>query len=171
MDDYDLNRSNPKNKSEGKKKMLTIILKNIIAAPIERCFDLSRSIDLHVNSMASSKEKAIAGRKSGLINLNETVTWKAKHFGINFTMTSKITAMEKPNCFTDEMIKGPFRKLHHQHLFKSVNSGTEMTDIFEFGAPLGALGKLAESIILKNYMKNLLVQRNNVIKKEAEIYK
>ncbi|WP_316796836.1 SRPBCC family protein [Pedobacter agri] len=132
---------------------------------------MARSIDLHVYSMKFSKEEVIAGRTYGLINLNETVTWKANHFGINFTMTSKITAMEKPYCFTDEMIKGPFRKLHHQHLFKSLNSGTEMTDIFEFEAPLGALGKLIERIILKNYMKNLLAERNNVIKKEAETCK
>lgn len=151
--------------------MSIIILKTIIVAPIETCFDLARSIDLHVHSMQSSNEKAIDGKTSGLISLNEMVTWKARHFGLQFTMTSKITAMEKSSCFTDEMTKGPFKKLHHQHLFRVIDSGTEMTDIFEFEAPFGLLGKLVERIILKSYMKNLLIERNNVIKKEAEICK
>jgi hypothetical protein len=80
--------------------MATIILKTLINAPIAHCFDLARSIDLHVQSMQSSGEEAIAGKRNGLIGLNESVTWRAKHFGIYFTMTSKITAMEHPLFFT-----------------------------------------------------------------------
>ena len=93
--------------------MPTIILKTLINAPIGRCFDLSRSIDLHLQSMKSSEEKAIAGKNSGLIDLDESVTWSARHFGIPFEMTNKISAMEYPTFFIDEMIKGPFKKLHH----------------------------------------------------------
>jgi len=132
-------------------------------APIERCFDLARNIDLHVKSMERSGEQAIAGRRNGLIGLNESVTWRAKHFGIYFNMTSKITAMERPNFFIDDMVEGPFKKLHHQHCFKTMGTQTEMTDIFEFGAPFGILGRLAEKIFLEKYMRQLLVERNKVI--------
>ncbi|WP_025142190.1 SRPBCC family protein [Pedobacter jeongneungensis] len=148
--------------------MPTIILKTLINAPVERSFDLSRSIDLHVQSMKASGEQAIAGKVSGLINLDESVTWRAKHFGIYFEMTNKITAMEYPNYFIDKMIKGPFKKLHHQHLFKTIDTQTEMTDIFEFKAPLGILGWLVEKLFLTRYMKQLLAERNEVIKREAE---
>ncbi|WP_293304385.1 SRPBCC family protein [Pedobacter sp. UBA5917] len=148
--------------------MPTIILKTLINAPIERCFDLARNIDLHMQSMHHSREQAIAGKVNGLINLNESVTWKAKHFGIYFEMTNKITAFDYPNAFTDEMIKGPFKKLHHQHLFKTIGTQTEMTDVFEFKAPFGILGWLVEKLSLTGYMRRLLIQRNKVMKREAE---
>ena len=148
--------------------MATIILKTLINAPIERCFDLARSIDLHVQSMQSSGEKAIAGKRNGLIGLNESVTWRAKHFGIPFKMTNKISKMEYPTRFVDEMVKGPFKKLHHKHQFKTIDSQTEMTDIFEFQAPFGLLGRLVENIFLENYMLKLIEKRNMVIKFQAE---
>jgi len=148
--------------------MSTIILKTLIDAPIGCCFDLSRSIDLHVKSMTGSQEQAIAGKRNGLIGLNESVTWRAKYFGIYFEMTNEITAMDYPNSFTDEMIKGPFKKLHHQHLFKTICTQTEMTDIFELKAPLGILGWLTGQLFLNRYMKQILAQRNEVLKREAE---
>ena len=148
--------------------MATIILKTLINAPIERCFDLARSIDLHVQSMQSSGEKAIAGKRAGLIGLHESVTWRAKHFGIPFEMTNRISTMEYPTRFVDEMVKGPFKKLHHQHLFKIIDSQTEMTDVFEFQAPFGLLGRFVEKIFLKKYMLKLLSERNGMIKRKGE---
>ena len=148
--------------------MPIIILKTLINAPIEHCFDLSRNIDLHLQSMKASGENAIAGKKTGLINLHESVTWRARHFGIPFEMTNKISTIEYPTRFVDEMVKGPFKKLHHQHQFKIMGSQTEMTDIFEFQAPFGLLGWLVEKIFLKNYMLKLIEKRNKVIKLQAE---
>jgi hypothetical protein len=66
-----------------------IDLTTIINAPIEICFDLSRSIDLHQQSTQQTHEKAIAGRTTGLIELNEFVTWQATHFLITQKLTSK----------------------------------------------------------------------------------
>ncbi|MCZ4242944.1 SRPBCC family protein [Pedobacter sp. HCMS5-2] len=140
----------------------------MIDAPIENCFDLSRSIDLHVQSMSSSKEQAIAGKTYGYIELNEAVTWKAKHFGFTFQMTNEITKLNKPIEFIDEMIKGPFKKLKHIHQFRSVNYQTEMTDIFIYCSPFGIFGYLAEKLFLNNYMKKLLMKRNAVIKTQVE---
>ncbi|MFD2284893.1 cell division protein [Pedobacter petrophilus] len=148
--------------------MAIIVLKTFITAPIEICFDLSRNIDLHLQSMQSSGEEAIAGRQSGLITYDETVTWKAKHFKMDFTMKVRITKMKYPEFFVDEMVSGPFKKLHHQHLFKISGTETEMTDIFEFVAPAGILGRFITWLILEKYMKKLLIERNQTIKAEAE---
>src|SRR5688500_8687803 len=89
-----------------------------IHAPLERCFDLSRSIDLHKLSTSKTNEEAISGVTSGLIALNEEVTWKATHFGIEQTLTSKITAFEFPVFFRDEMVRGVFKKIKHDHRFE-----------------------------------------------------
>lgn len=61
-------------------EMPVIYLEPFIDAPIEKCFDLARSIDLHMESTKHTGETAIAGKTSGIIELNETVTWRAKHF-------------------------------------------------------------------------------------------
>jgi len=148
--------------------MRTITLKTQIKAPIERCFDLSTSIDLHKISATKTKEEAIAGTTSGLIKINESVTWRAKHFGIWHKMTVKITAYEQPNYFIDEMTKGTFKFMKHKHEFLPNESGTLMIDTFEFSSPLGILGRMVDRFILKSYMTNFLKERNMVIKQFAE---
>ena len=148
--------------------MPTIIKVLAINAPIQRCFDLARSIDLHQHTSAKTGEKAIAGTTKGLINKGETITWKAKHFGIVQTLTSVISEMDPPFMFEDCMLKGAFKKIQHQHLFEEKGGKTIMTDIFEFESPLGVLGKLFNKLVLTNYMNGFLEDRNQTIKKIAE---
>ncbi|MDB5120714.1 MAG: hypothetical protein JWN56_1932 [Sphingobacteriales bacterium] len=139
-----------------------------IEAPIEICFDLARSIDLHLETMKHTNETAVAGVKSGLINLGEAVTWKAKHFGIVTKLTSKITACEFPKLFSDVMVRGPFKSMFHQHVFEQKEGYTLMTDHFQFESPFGVLGKLVNELVLTKYMLNLIEKRNQVIKQSAE---
>ncbi len=131
-------------------------------------FDLSRSIDLHKISIEQTNEEAIAGKTSGLIGMNESVTWRAKHFGIYQKLTSKITEYDRPNYFADEMVKGAFTKFKHEHHFVEQNGGTLMIDFFDYKSPLGILGKLADKLFLKKYMTELLTERNRIIKEFAE---
>jgi ligand-binding SRPBCC domain-containing protein len=148
--------------------MPTIHLTTFIAAPADRVFDLARSIELHKKSMAHTDEQAIGGTTSGLIELNETVTWKAKHLRKTRVLKSKITAMDRPLSFTDEMLEGDFKMLRHDHHFKAINNGTLLIDLFTFDLPYGAIGKLAGKLFLTRYMKDLLEQRNKTIKEYAE---
>lgn len=148
--------------------MPKIYLSTFILATPEIVFDLSRNIDLHQISTKQTYEEVIAGRMSGLIELGESVTWRAKHFGVFQELTSKITAFEKPNSFTDEMVSGAFKSFKHVHKFEPTNNGTIMIDIFSYVSPLGTLGKLADYLFLKKYMKNLLMNRNLIIKEYAE---
>ena len=148
--------------------MPIIHLRTIIKARKEIVFDLSRSIDLHKISTAHTNEEAIAGKTSGLIEMGESVTWKARHFGVYQTLTSKITSLDKPNSFVDEMVKGIFVSFKHQHIFEDDEGQTLMTDIFEYKSPFGLLGKMVNSLFLKTYMANLLKTRNSIIKEFAE---
>jgi ligand-binding SRPBCC domain-containing protein len=148
--------------------MATIKLETRIHASIEICFDVSRDIDVHIESTKDTGETAIAGTTSGLIGLGESVTWRARHLGIWQTLTSKITAFNYPVYFTDEMVQGAFTSFKHEHIFEATENNTLMTDVFQFESPLGILGKLANRLFLRAYMRNLLVHRNEVIKKEAE---
>ncbi len=139
-----------------------------INAPIEICFDLARSIDLHKISTAKTNEQAIDGKTSGLIELNEFVTWEAVHFGIKQKLTSKITAYERPHYFVDEQVNGAFRSFYHKHTFKQEKGFVIMKDYFEFHSPFGVFGKLVSKLYLTKYMERLLIERNRIIKEYAE---
>ena len=148
--------------------MAVIKLETTINAPVERVFDLSRSIDLHTKSTSKSNEEAIAGRTSGLINLGETVTWRAKHLGVRQTLTSKITEFERPTHFRDSMVRGIFKRIDHDHFFEEFAGATLMRDRFDYDAPLWILGKIADVLFLEKYMTEFLRERNRMIKEIAE---
>lgn len=148
--------------------MSLIKIETLIDADIKTCFDLARNIDLHQESLKHSGEIAIAGKTSGLIELDESVTWEAKHFGFVQHLTSKITEFESPNFFVDEMVSGAFKSFKHDHIFRESDNKTVMIDIFYFESPYGFLGKLANTLFLKRYMKKLLISRNQFLKTKAE---
>lgn len=142
-----------------------------IQAPIERCFDLARSVEVHLegNRHWGETAVAVAGVTSGLVGISQRVTWRAKHFGIWQQLTSEITTMEPPAYFQDKMIQGVFRFMKHDHFFQPLPSGqTEMKDVFCFAAPLPVLGRVAEIVLLRRYMQALLHERNVVIQQIAE---
>lgn len=139
-----------------------------IKAPIDVCFNLARSIDLHKLSTSASNEEAIAGVTSGLIGMGEEVTWRATHFGIRQRLTSRITAYEFPHYFRDEMVSGAFKMIKHDHRFKVCNEVTIMMDMFEYESPMGWFGRTFNQLVLNRYLRKLIVQRNNVIKDYAE---
>jgi ligand-binding SRPBCC domain-containing protein len=140
----------------------------VIQAPIERCFDLARSVEVHLagNEHFGETAVALAGVTSGLIGMSQRVTWRAKHLGVWQNLTSEITAMERPAYFQDRMVQGAFRFMEHDHFFRLLSSGqTEMKDVFRFAAPLPVLGRMAEIIVLRRYMRALLHERIVVIQK------
>ena len=128
--------------------------------PREELFDLARSIDAHKDSMAQSREQAVAGVMSGLISLGQEVTWRAWHFGVPIRMTSRITEMQAPAFFVDEQVKGPFHRFRHVHEFTEDSGGTVMVERIEFEAPFGPIGRLVEKLVLARYLQELIGQRN-----------
>ncbi len=148
--------------------MTTINLITRIKAPIQTVFDLNRDIDIHKLSTSKSNEIAIEGLTSGLINLNETVTWHGRHFGFYQTHKSLISAMDAPNNFVDEMVEGRFKSFKHQHTFTEENGITIMKDTIEYETPYGIFGKLFDKLILKNYLASFIQERNEFIKNLAE---
>ncbi|MDT0556909.1 SRPBCC family protein [Patiriisocius hiemis] len=148
--------------------MTTIKLHTIINTSCEEAFNLSRDIDFHTKSASQTNEKAIAGKMKGKIGLNETVTWKGKHFGFYLKHTSKIIQFEAPNFFTDIMIKGHFTYFAHQHFFKEIDNETHMEDVVRYKVPYGIIGKFFNKFFLKKHLETFLKQRNSAIKNTLE---
>jgi ligand-binding SRPBCC domain-containing protein len=139
-----------------------------IAAPPERCFDLARSIDAHVHSTAATGEQAVGGRTTGLLALGDEVTWRARHFGVRQELTSQITAFDRPFHFRDSMVRGAFASFDHDHFFEPAGAGTHARDVFDYRAPLGVAGKVAERLFLSSYMRRFLLVRLHALRALAE---
>jgi len=151
--------------------MVTIEEITVINAPIEHCFDLARSVEVHLAGNVHCGESAVAtaGITSGLVEFGQRVTWRAKHFAAWHQLTSEITAMSRPAYFQDTMIRGVFRSMRHDHFFRTLSrDSTEMKDVFHFAAPIPILGRLVEIAVLRRYMQSLLRERNAAVKQIAE---
>ncbi len=148
--------------------MTTIILETKIEAPIKVVFDISRDIDFHQQSASHTNEKAIAGTTSGLINKNETVTWRGKHFGVYLKHTSKIIKMQSPVSFTDIMIEGHFDYFCHDHHLEEKEGCVIMKDVLKYKTPYGIFGKVFNRLLLEKHLRKFLEKRNNAIKISAE---
>jgi hypothetical protein len=145
--------------------MPTIHLETFVAAPAEVCFDLCLNVNLHERA---GHGRAVEGVTSGQMFLGDTVTWEAVHFFTRHRLTSKIVAYERPRLFVDEMQRGAFARWRHTHRFVEQQGGTLMIDDVDFASPLGVLGKIADAVLLKNYMTRFLVRHNRYFKQFAE---
>ncbi|WP_067505003.1 SRPBCC family protein [Actinoplanes sp. TFC3] len=142
--------------------MARIALTTVFAAGVEEVFDLSIDVDVHTASMAGSGERTDGGVRSGRLALGDTVTFTARHFGLPWRMTSRITAYERPVRFVDEQDRGPFRTWRHEHTFTSDDERgvTVARDLIDFTAPFGMLGRLVTRVVLERYLRRLIAERN-----------
>ena len=148
--------------------MINLEVITVVEASPGACFDLSRDLDFHKESFGHTDESIVGGKTSGLIGLNEEVTWRARHFGFHHEHTARITILEPPRHFRDEMIRGRFSSFVHDHYFEPVPTGTRMRDVVEFQAPMGFLGRVVEALVLKRYMQRLIASRSEAIRVRVE---
>jgi len=139
-----------------------------IAAPAERVFDLARCVEFHVASAGDSGERAVGGVTSGLLGLGAEVTWSARHFGVRWRLTSRLTAFDRPRSFRDSLVRGPFRRFDHDHLFEENAGATTMTDVFDYASPLGPLGHVADALFVERHMRRFLDERARAIRAACE---
>ncbi len=135
--------------------------------PPDKAFDLSLSVAVHLASMARLRERVVGGIRSDSMGLGDEITWRTRQFGVPWQLTSKITAFDRPRRFVDEQVRGPFNRFHHEHFFESVGSGCRMTDVVEYEARGGLVGRVAERLLLASYVRKLIYRRNGYIAAQA----
>jgi ligand-binding SRPBCC domain-containing protein len=80
----------------------------------------------------------------------QIISYKVKPIaGIAVSWVTEITHLEKMKFFVDEQRKGPYKLWHHQHHFKAIEGGTEMTDLVHYAIPFGIAGEAFHSIVKK----------------------
>jgi ligand-binding SRPBCC domain-containing protein len=141
-----------------------------IAAPRELCFDLARDVEVHCETAAFTGERAVPpGRTSGLLAAGDLVVFEGRHFGLRLRLGARVTEMDRPRRFVDEAVSGPFRRLRHVHEFETADGdATVMRDTVEWTAPLGALGRLADTLFLRRHMARFVTRKQARLKQTAE---
>jgi ligand-binding SRPBCC domain-containing protein len=146
-----------------------IIIETRIRAPIELCFDLARDVTAHAESAAFSSERVVEpGRTQGLLELGDTVAFEGRHFGFTQRFVARITALDRPNRFVDEMVDGAFKWFRHVHEFESNDGLTIMRDTLEWKAPFGLIGDLADLLFLRRHKRWFVATKQNALKQIAE---
>jgi ligand-binding SRPBCC domain-containing protein len=146
-----------------------IVIETIIAAPAERCFDMARDVATHEESAAFSGEKLVPpGRLEGTLELGDLVAFEGRHFGLRQTFVARIIEITPPRRFVDEMVKGAFRRLRHEHEFLPHAEGTLMRDILEWESPLGPIGRLADALFVRKHMTWFVTMKQRELKRLIE---
>jgi ligand-binding SRPBCC domain-containing protein len=148
--------------------MIHLVVETRIEAPPEVCFDLARDVRIHEQTTGRTRERVVEMSGGPMLELGDEVTFEAVHLGIRQRLTSRIVGYDRPKSFADEMQKGAFKSLRHEHRFVADNGGTRMIDEMWLTAPLGPLGWLAEQLFLRGYMRRFLAARGKELKGLAE---
>ncbi len=81
--------------------------------------------------------------------------------GIPITWVTEITQVNEPHFFIDEQRVGPYAIWHHQHFFKEIPGGVEMTDIVDYRLPLAPFGNFMQPLIIKGKLKRIFDYRKD----------
>lgn len=139
-----------------------------IDAPPQVVFELALDMDVHAASLAGTGETATTSSGDAHLGLGDQVNFTARHFGLRWHMTSRVTEHDSPRRFVDEQVRGPFQAMRHEHSFEQNGSGTRMVDRVDFAAPIGLIGKAAERLWLRRYLRRLIQDRGQHLKAMAE---
>ena len=148
--------------------MVRLRIETEVMAPPERCFDLARDVDTHVRTAAGTGERVVAGRMTGRLELGDSVTFEGVHLGVRQRLSARITEMNRPLRFVDEMTRGAFTAMRHVHDFESDGATTVMTDTITWRSPLGFLGQIADTLVLKAHLTYFLQTKQTALKALAE---
>lgn len=143
--------------------MVEFTLERMIRATPAAVFTASLDPALHVESMARYGETMVTGPEGGVFTEGSTVTWRARHFGVPFRLTSMVFDIDPPHRFRDRQVKGPFRDFLHEHAFEEHSDGTLMRDTITFRSPFGPIGALVDRAFMRTYLRRLIDERNRIL--------
>lgn len=120
--------------------------------------------NLQLITPASFRFKILSDLKNRAIHEGQIIEYKVRPL-FNFEMYWRtiITRVQDQVMFIDEQQKGPYRYWQHQHLFKAVKDGTEMTDIVKYEVPGWFAGDIINSLFIRKKLDDLFQYRYKAI--------
>lgn len=146
-------------------KTFTLQDSTTIAAPIDRCFRLSTSIEVVALTLAM---RPVSGKLAGTIEAGDQLLWRGWKFGLPQMHETLITGYRDPIYFQDTMGRGRFAAFQHDHHLKVVKGGTLLEDELRFSLPFGWAGSVVGAVMMVPHIRGLLRRRFALLKKLAE---
>ena len=148
--------------------MPTVKLTTRVNAPVDRCFDLYRSVSLHVDSYKHAHERAVGPITSGLVGPGDVAAFRMRALGFPYRMSVKVVAYDRPLHFRDSQTEGFFLRADHDHYFAVEDGTTLVTDVFDYTPRFSWLGTLLDRLIVGRYVRWTIGQKNANVKRVAE---
>jgi ligand-binding SRPBCC domain-containing protein len=112
--------------------------------------------------------RIISSHHGELMYPGQIIEYKLKPlFGIPVYWMTEITQVKDKVYFIDKQIRGPYSLWHHQHHFRAIEGGVEMTDIVHYRNPMGFIGRIANTLFIRNKLGKIFEFRFN---KAEEIF-
>lgn len=151
-------------------KTFTLRDSTVIAAPIERCFQLSTSIEVVALTLGM---RPVEGKLEGMILAGDRLVWRGWKFGMPQMHETLITGYREPKSgepafFQDTMGRGRFQTFQHDHRFTQTSGGTLLEDELRFSMPLRWAGEIAGKFVMVPHIQGLLRRRFALLKRLAE---
>jgi hypothetical protein len=89
------------------------------------------------------------------------IEYRVRPLGFPQKWVSEITAYDPPHRFVDEQVEGPYVRWHHEHRFRAVDGGTEVTDTVRYALPFGPIGRLAHALMVRRQLESIFEYRKN----------
>ncbi len=142
-----------------------------LSVSIEEAWDFfSSPKNLLTITPASLNLKITSEMNDGEIFTGQIITYKIKPLvGISFFWMTEITHVERHKLFVDEQRKGPYALWHHEHHFKTIDGGTDMTDVVQYKLPFGVLGNLGTPVV-KTQLNAIFEYRKKIIEKKFGLF-
>ena len=144
--------------------MHQFIRKQFVKTDLQTCWDFFSS-PANLKRITPSymgfdvKTEVPAQMYEGLI-----IAYKVKPvLGIPVEWVTEITHVKDKSFFVDEQRKGPYTMWHHEHHFKEVEGGVEMTDIVSYIIPLGIIGKIVHPFLEKPKLEEIFAYRFKIV--------
>jgi ligand-binding SRPBCC domain-containing protein len=140
-----------------------------IPASLQEVWDFfSEPANLHTITPANMKFRVISQHPADRIYAGQIIEYRVSPlFGIPLYWMTEITHVEDKKFFSDEQRRGPYKFWHHQHHFKEIDGGVEMTDIVHYRNPFWIAGELANMLIVKKKLTGVFNYR---FQKTEEIF-
>ena len=140
-----------------------------LPVPLSRAWEFfSNPANLQKITPANMGFKTISKHHGEKLYAGQLIEYKVKPvLGIPLYWMTEITHVQDQQYFIDEQRFGPYRLWHHQHHFRSIEGGVEMTDIVHYKIPLWILGDIANILFVKKQLSGIFEYRH---KKAEELF-
>jgi len=134
-----------------------------IPAPLETVWGFySNHANLQIITPSYMRFKIISQNINEKLHTGQVIEYKVRPmFNIPLHWMTAIRKVEAPIYFMDEQRKGPYSTWQHQHYFKAIEGGTEMTDIVLYKNPFGIIGEIANVLLVKRKLRDIFEYRFN----------